>query len=102
MELERIKPCPCCIKKGKTNVDIYAQRQSNGDLVGFYIFGDDDFDLPSSMLDVKNVKFSSDMKNVVQIECPACREFVDICAPIIKENVANLSQQSKVVSELQM
>ena len=88
MKIEELGRCPCCYDgKGVRSlmVNFYASRYDNGDLEEIYIFGDDDFDVPSSNATVKSVKFSDDKKNVTEVTCPRCNENILINIPIIKE-----------------
>ena len=87
MKNEVIGMCPSCIsKKGKERmVDIYVARNDKGDITAMYIFGDDDFDVPSSSATVRNVKFSDDNKSVTEVECPRCNENILVDIPIIKQ-----------------
>lgn len=89
MKIEELGKCPCC-SGGKASikaltVNFYALRQDNGDLDEIYIFGDDDFDVPSSSATVRNVKFSEDNKSVTEVECPRCNENILVDIPIIKQ-----------------
>lgn len=88
MKIEEIGKCPCCCAGKGVNshvVNFYTSRLDNGDLVEIYIFGDDDFDLPSSNSLVTNVKFSDDRKSVIEVECPRCKENISVNIPIVKE-----------------
>lgn len=89
MKIEELGRCPCC-SGGKASikaltVNFYALRHDNGDLNEIYIFGDDDFDVPSSSATVRNVKFSDDKRRVTEVECPRCNENIAVNVPIIKE-----------------
>ena len=88
MKIEELGRCPCCYEgKGVKSqmVSFYASRYDNGDLEEIYIFGDDDFDVPSSDSTVKNVRFSDDNRRVTEVECPRCKESILVDIPIIKE-----------------
>ena len=88
MKIEEIGKCPCCFDGKNVTpqvVNFYVARQDNGDLAEIYIFGDDDFDVPSSNATVKSAKFSEDNKNVTEVTCPRCKENILVNIPIVKE-----------------
>ena len=87
MKNEIIGMCPSCInKKGKERmVDIYVSRNDKGDITAMYIFGDDDFDLPSRSCDITEFKVSEDGKTITEIVCPRCKERIAVSIPVIKE-----------------
>lgn len=84
--------CPCCIKKNKPAVDIYAERKDNGDISSLYVFGDDDFSLTLNDAFVKEILLSENEKDIVGLQCPNCNEFVNVNIPIIKSINKNKSQ----------
>lgn len=88
MKIEELGRCPCCLAGKKVSslvVNFFASRFDNGDLEEIYIFGDDDFDVPSSNATVTSVKFSDDNKSVTEVVCPRCNENILVDVPIIKE-----------------
>ena len=86
MKCEIIGSCPCCInKKNSLNTDIFANRNEDGDITGMYIFGDDDFDVPTSGQFISEIKVSDDGKNIIEIVCPRCKEYVEVSVPVIKK-----------------
>ena len=88
MKIEELGRCPCCLDGKKVSslvVNFFASRFDNGDLEEIYIFGDDDFDVPSSNATVTSVKFSDDCTKVTEVVCPRCKENILVDVPIIKE-----------------
>ncbi len=88
MKIEDIGKCPCCFDGKKVSaaaVSFYVARQENGDLAEIYIFGDDDFDMPSSHTTVTSAKFSEDNTKVTEVNCPRCKENILVDIPIIKK-----------------
>lgn len=90
MKIEELGRCPCCFEgKGVIPfvVNFFTARHDNGDLQEIYIFGDDDFDVPSSNTTVQDVKFSDDKTNVTEVVCPRCKENILVNIPIIKKQM---------------
>lgn len=93
MLVERIKTCPCCIKKDTPAVDIFAERKDNGDIQGLYVFGDDDFHLTQENAVIKEIVLSKDKKSIIGLLCPSCNEWVNVNIPIIKDVMNNEKKQ---------
>ena len=103
MRIEDIGKCPCCFDGKNVNpqiVHFYVARQENGDLAEIYIFGDDDFDMPSSHTTVTSVKFSEDEKKVEEVTCPRCKENILVNIPIIKKQSELIKPLSSKASPL--
>ena len=92
---ELIRMCPHCYKgvgRGLTDngkrvgreVDIYAEYNKDDVLHNIYIFGDDDFDMPSDMGNITEIGISNDQKHVSDVVCPRCKEHVSVNIPIVR------------------
>ena len=86
MKCEVIGICPGCrdAEINSRNVDIYVDRNEKGELLGIYIFGDDDFDVVSKDQSITEIKVSDDGKTITEITCPRCLERVAVNIPVIK------------------
>ena len=100
MKNEVIGMCPSCIsKKGKERmVDIYVARNDKGDITAMYIFGDDDFDMPSRNCDITDFKVSEDGKTITEIVCPRCKERIAVSVPVILEPAEKVEQKPDFAS----
>lgn len=84
-KIEEIGMCPSCFKGSGPAVNFYVVRDNEGVLTEIHIFGDDDLDVSGSNLIVKEVKFSEDNKNVIEVVCPRCKEHINVNIPIVKQ-----------------
>ena len=87
MKNEIIGTCPGCYNSQKDSrmVDIYVERNEQGDIENIYIFGDDDFDMPSRNCNITEIKVSEDGKTITEIVCPRCKERIAVEIPVIKK-----------------
>lgn len=84
-KVEEIGMCPSCYDKRGPVVNFFAVRDDEGVLTEIHIFGDDDLDVAGDNLIVKEVKFSEDNKNVIEVVCPRCKEHIKVNIPLIKK-----------------
>lgn len=87
MKSEIIGICPSCIQSEKNPrcVDIFVCRNEQGDIINMYIFGDDDFDVPTHNQAITEITVSEDGKNITEIVCPRCKEKIAVNIPVIKK-----------------